>query len=135
MKFKCMKKFLLIISILLICNTCYGVTISTDGTYRNPYQRMWSDGEKKKGCKFNTELQMCESASMNFQSMKAYNDYKPDKYYCIGGYLYHLYGLTRTPEKVRVKEFGSEFQTCSKQNDVWFDTVDDFKYWYSQGNR
>ena len=130
-----MKKLLLVIAVLLIPNICYGITISTDGSYRNPYQRVWDDAVKKKHCIFNTKLQMCESASMNFQNMKEYNDFNSDKYYCIDGYLYHLYGLTHTPEKVRVKEFSSEFQTCSKQNDVWFDTMDDLKYWYSQGNR
>ena len=80
-----MKKLLLVIAVLLIPNICYGITISTDGSYRNPYQRVWDDAVKKKHCIFNTKLQMCESASMNFQSMKAYNDFKPDKYYLYWG--------------------------------------------------
>lgn len=133
-----MKKLMIILvvtTIILSANSCYGITISTDGSYRNPYQRMWFDGVWRKDCKYNTEQQMCESTSMNLQSMKKYNEFKSDKYYCIGGYLYHLYGFSNIPSRIRTSEFSSDFQTCQKQNNVWFDTMEDFKRWYNQGNR
>lgn len=66
--------------------------------YQNPYQNMWLDGILNKDCRFNVQLQMCESESENYKSLADYNkDRATGHYTCIGGKLYKRMGFNQQP--------------------------------------